>query len=402
MVRVLTVGPILVAGPMLVYYTTKISGNHVLFDFRGGLYNAGLAILHGHSPYQPRFLAHQAAIMHAGGIARGETALNAFSIPVYPAFANLLVVPLALLPFWAASVIYALLATAAMGLALWWLDVRDWRCYGLVCISWPFLFAAYLGAIGPFLVLGTAAAWRWRDRVVRPALAVASIVAIKIFPWPLGVWLLVTRRYRALAMTVGIGVVLTFGAWALIGFDGMVQYPKMLSEMSFIQQNRAVSIVAVLLIAGVPAGIATALAFAVTGGVLFAAWRVAGGPDGDRRAFGLVILAALCATPIVWEHYMVILFVPIALVSPRFSAAWMIPTFTPFVMTLSFVIPSGRDNVPFSPNTLRAAVPWLVLETMTAVVLLTTPEQRAAWGTRLLRRPGPASSGEARVVEAVA
>lgn len=384
--RVLTIGPVLIAGPILLVYTANHVGNHVFFDFKGGLYNAGVSILHGHSPYWPHFLARQAAIMRAGGLALGETTHNAFSIPVYPALANVLVVPLALLPFWVASVLYSLIATGAMGLSLWWLEVRDWRCYALVLISWPFLFAAYLGAIGPFLVLGTAAAWRWRDRIVRPAVAIASIVAIKVFPWPLGVWLLITRRYRALAWTVAIGVALTFGAWAVIGFHGMLQYPQMLSQMSFIQQSRAVSIVAILLIAGVPASVATVVMVAVTVGVLYAAWRLAGGPDGDRRAFSLVILAALCGTPIVWEHYMVLLFVPIALVSPRLSAAWLIPTFTPLVMAISFVIPAGAQNVPFSPDTLRAAVPWMILEIATAVVILTTPAQRATFRARIRHR----------------
>jgi hypothetical protein len=61
-------------------------------------------------------------------------------------------------------------------------------------------------------------------------------------------------------MTVAVGLVLTFGAWAVIGFQGLAQYPQMLSDMTFLQQNRAVSIVGVLLIAGLPSNVATATA----------------------------------------------------------------------------------------------------------------------------------------------
>lgn len=382
--RVFLIGPLLLTGLVLTYSTVQVSTNYAMFDFKGGLFNAGLAILHGHDPYQTHFLAHQAAIMRAGAIARGETTATAFSIPVYPAFANLLIVPLSLLPFALAAVLFTLASTAAMVGGVWLLGVRDWRCLALTLLSWPFLVGAYLGAVGPFLVLGVGAAWRWRDRVLPVALAIASIVAAKIFPWPLGVWLLVTRRYKALAVTVVVGILLTLGAWAVIGFDGLAQYPQMLSDMTFLQQNRAVSIVGALLIAGVPSSLATAGAIGVAAGILFAAWRVAGGPDGDRRAFGLAVLAALSATPIVWDHYFVLLFVPIALACPRLSPAWFIPLWSPLITVGSAaLIPRGSTKIPFSAETLRDAIPWLVLQAMTAFVLCTTPEQRATLLARL-------------------
>ena len=68
--------------------------------------------------------------------------------------------------------------------------------------------------------------------------------------------------------------------------------------------------------------------------MLALARRLASGPEGDRRAFGLAVIAALTATPIVWEHYMVLLFVPIALMSPRLSRAWLIPV-VPGIVTPS-------------------------------------------------------------------
>lgn len=381
--RALALLALSLCGPALLVATVNRVGYNLLYDFRGGLYDAGVAILHGRTPYQPGFLAHQAALMHSGHVAIGETATRSFSIPVYPALANVLITPLSGLPFWVAGLIYTLLSAAAMLAGVWLLGVRDRRCFAVVLLSWPFLFGMFLGAIGPFLVLGAGAAWHWRARIWPPAVALATIVAVKIFPWTLGVWLLITRRYRALAAGVLAGIALTFGAWALIGFHGLLQYPQMLSNMSFIQEDRAVSIVGVLVIAGVPSGLATALAIAAGGGILLYAWRLAQGREGDRRAFGLAVLAALSATPIVWEHYMVLLFIPIAMASPRLSRVWLIPLLVPIVEVVSFLIPSGRADQPFSPNLLRAAGPWLLVELLLGFVLCTTPEQRRVLWSRL-------------------
>jgi hypothetical protein len=359
---------IVVSGLAMIHSVSQVHGTQGLFDFRGGLYNAGVAILHGHSPYRPAFLAHQAAIMHAGGIAIGETSMKPFSIPVYPAAPNIAVLPLSLLPFWLAGTVYTIVSIAAMLVGIRLLGVRDWRCLLLCAISWPFMFGLYLGAVGPFLVLGAGILWRYRARTWPPAVAAAAIVAAKVFPWPLAVWLLITRRYKAFALAMAAGIVLTFGAWALIGFDGLMQYPRMLSEVSFIQQGRAVSLVAVLLVAGVPSGIASVIAMALACALLLLAWRLAGGPMGDRRAFALAIIAALVSTPIVWEHYMVLLLVPIALVSPRLSKLWLLPMCTPLITVISVaVIPLGSHRGPHPPETLRTAVPWLLITALVAV-----------------------------------
>ena len=42
-------------------------------------------------------------------------------------------------------------------------------------------------------------------------------------------------------------------------------------------------------------------------------------------AISLAILAAILASPILWEYYYVLLFIPIAIVRPRFSWPWLIP-----------------------------------------------------------------------------
>jgi Glycosyltransferase family 87 len=379
------------AGALFLLHLWRTQGTRVLFDFKGGLYDAGRDILHGRDPYRPGFLATQAAIMRAGGIAVGETTRNLFSIPVYPAPANLAVVPLSLLPFWLAGALFTLLSIGAMVLGLRLLGVRDRRCFAVALLSWPFLFSLDLGALGPLLVLGAGVAWRWRERLWPPAIALASLVVAKVFPWPLGVWLLVTRRFRALGLAVVVALVALFVAWAVIGFDGMMQYPRMLSELSQIEEGRAVSLVALLLAIGVPAGIATTAALAATAGLLGIAWRFARRPDGDAQAFGLAVMAALTSSPIVWEHYMVLLFVPIALVSRRFSPLWFVPACTPLITGIADAfIAKGGPIHGISQNTVSAAV-WLVLEAVviwrlcglhSAVAEREREHQSARWATR--------------------
>ncbi|MGH2871132.1 MAG: glycosyltransferase family 87 protein, partial [Solirubrobacteraceae bacterium] len=304
-IRYLVVPALLASGLVLAWVAVTVHTGNLLYDFRGGLYNAGVAILHGHSPYRAAFLAHQAAIMRAGHIALGETTQRPFSVPVYPAAANVAVVPLSLLPLWLAGALYTLAAIAAMLGGVWFLGVRDRRCLALVVISWPFVYGLYLGTIGPLLVLGAGIAWRWRARLWPPALGIASIVALKIFPWTLACWLWISGRRRAFWLSVVACAALTFGAWAAIGFHGLAQYPTMLSNVSYLQDGRADSVVTGLLVAGVSPGAASAIAIMLAVALLGLARRVALSPGGERGAFGLAVIAALTGTPIVWEHYMV-------------------------------------------------------------------------------------------------
>ncbi|HEY1524264.1 MAG TPA: glycosyltransferase family 87 protein [Solirubrobacteraceae bacterium] len=337
--------------------------HHLLYDFKGGLYNAGVAILNGHNPFHADYIAHQAAIMRAGGIAVGETSAHAFSLPVYPAPANLAVVPFSLLPYWVAGALFTVLSVAAMVLALRLLEVRDWRCYGLALISWPFAFGLELGTLGPLLVLGVAGLWRWRDRLWPPAIALAAIVIAKVFPFPLAAWLIITRRYRQLALTAALGAAVTLAAWAMLGFAGLTSYPTMLSNLSFIQEGRSDSVVAVLLAAGFSAPAAQAAALLAVAGLLGLAWQFNRSGEHQREAFGLAVMAALTATPIVWDHYLVLLFVPIALLSPSYSKLWLVPLASPILVLFSTaIVPLGHVPPSHSPHNTRMAIVSLCLE----------------------------------------
>jgi alpha-1,2-mannosyltransferase len=270
-----------------------------LFDFKGDLYQAGQAILHGQDPYRPHYLATLAAISRAGG-----KVSPAFALPVYPAPSLLAAIPFALLPYLPAGLLFLVLMVAAMVCGLRLLGVRDWRCIALALVSWPFVFGLDVGALGPVLVL---------------------------------VWLLVTRRLRTLALTLAIGTAALLGAWAVIGFAGFTEYPRMLANLAFLERGAGVSVVSALMVAGVPGGPAEIAALALATGILGLSYRSARGGN-DGRALGLTVIAALVASPIVWPHYFVLLFVPIALASPRLSVIWFAPLFTVLVATPTSLI----------------------------------------------------------------
>jgi hypothetical protein len=82
------------------------------------------------------------------------------------------------------------------------------------------------------------------------------------------------------------------------------------------------SLVGLLRLSG---GAAIALTSVLAIGVVAAVVLTARGTGGDRRSFAVAVVGALLATPVLWLHYLVLLFVPLALARPRLSAIWFAP-----------------------------------------------------------------------------
>ena len=169
-------------------------------------------MLAGLSPYPP---AHLSAL----------TGQRTF---VYPPTMLGFDVPLALLPFGVARIMWTLISVGALAAALRVLGVRDRRCYALALFSVPAVQGLALGNVTLLLVLPLALAWRYRDNAVVCGLAVGMLVAIKLLMWPLFVWLLATRRLKAAVSSVVLGGGAVLVAWAFIGFKGMTDYPQLL------------------------------------------------------------------------------------------------------------------------------------------------------------------------------
>ena len=149
---------------------------------------------------------------------------------------------------------------AAGCLALRIVGVRDWRVYGAALLTPAALSSVLLGAVDFALVLGLAICWRWRDHAARAGIALGAIVALKLVAAPLVAWLLVTRRFRAAAISAATAAALWVGGWALIGFDGLTGYPHLLSVLTDIEDDRGYSPVAYANLIGIYGGAASARA----------------------------------------------------------------------------------------------------------------------------------------------
>lgn len=262
--------------------------------------SAGGAVLHGHSPY-PRLSSLPA---HAD---------RQFAPFVYPPVTAFAFAPLSLLPYGLAKLLFALASLGAVALALRLLGVRDRWCYGAAFAAAPVFAAVGLGTISPLLLLGVAAAWRYRERAVVLALLVAGIVTAKLFLWPLWLWLVRTRRFRAAAISAGVGGFAVAVSWAAIGFAGLRDYPELLRRLSGLTGVHSYSLYAL--------GAGRLTPFLVVAALAAAALLL----RDDARLLVAALGVALLATPILWPHYLVLLFVPLALARPGFSAAWLAP-----------------------------------------------------------------------------
>jgi hypothetical protein len=267
---------------------------------------AAISVLHGRSPY---VVPSPAAFAH-------------FDKFVYPPVAALVFAPFAALPSGAARAAMFVAGLAAVLGALRVLEVKDWRCYGIAVVSAPSINSLALGALTSFLLLGAAIAWRYRENARVVAIATAFTALLKLFLWPLGVWLLVTQRWRALTLSAAVGLVLLLGGWAVIDFAGFRSYPTLLHDLQKVEVPVSYSAVALFGLSGSAATAVTVLLSLVgVAAIALAARRV----DGDRRAFAAAVIVSLLATPLLWMHYLLLLFVPLALYRPRLSGLWFLP-----------------------------------------------------------------------------
>ena len=243
---------------------------------------------------------------------------------VYPPQLLLALLPLAPLPVDVAAVLVTLGMLALLGLTLHVLGVRDVRCYAAALLWVPAISGVLLANISIPLAFALAVAWRYRNASWPPAVALGLAVSAKLLLWPMFVWVLATRHFRATVWGVLIGVGVTLTAWAAIGFDGLVGYPDLVRRLSEIQSERSYSLVGMASTLGLDGVVGQVVTLAV--GAALLAWCVVLARRRDEvRSFTCAVAATLALSPIVWLHYLVLLLVPLAIARPRFSWIWLLP-----------------------------------------------------------------------------
>jgi hypothetical protein len=297
--------PIVTTVALLVF---EFKVQDVAVDFRSAYYPAAVRLLHGASPY---------AVTHReifGGYAF-----------VYPALAAVAFGPFALISRLAGQLLYTAICIACVPATLRVLDVRDWRVYG-VTLLWAPVYTGWLSAnLTLPLMLLTALAWRYRDRPWIAGLVTVAAISLKPFVWPLALWLLATRRWRAAGCALISGLALNLLAWGVVGFNEIHTYLRLSGKVTDALWRGGYSVLAVAHHLGFGRGAADVLLVVVAAAVSLAVIYVGFVRRQEREAMVLAILLMLVASPLVWSHYFTLLLVPLALTRPRLAAIWAAP-----------------------------------------------------------------------------
>jgi hypothetical protein len=153
---------------------------------------------------------------------------------------------------------------------------------------------------------------------------VALLVSLKVFLWPLLLWLVATRRYAAASWAALFGFLLNGVAWLALGLTELHRYSSLMHALVTVEERHGYSLISLALRAGTSRVTAYVLAIAVAAGVA-AACIGAGRARRDLAALALALAVSLLATPIVQLHYFALLIVPFAVARPRLSRAWALP-----------------------------------------------------------------------------
>ena len=298
--RVLTallmIGAIL-APLLFVGLTLAVAGNTLGYDFLA--YHAAAArVLDGKPLYDTSFQA-------AGG----------FGLFYYPPFFAPMILPVGFLPSSAATWAWIglLIGAFLVGTRLLPVSTRVKLAIVLLAgLSWPFVYAMKLGQVGPLLYLAFACGWRWLDepRVLGASAAVGT--AIKLQPGLLFVWALLSGRWKAVlwgALVLGLFAVaatLVAGASAWTDFLTLI---RRVSDPIATEHNFTPGAVAFQL--GVPRELASVLqvvtSVAAVALVIWAARRAE--PD---AGYLITVVASQLVSPILWDHYAMLLLLPVA------------------------------------------------------------------------------------------
>jgi Glycosyltransferase family 87 len=277
-------------------------------DFREAYWLGGHRVLAGQNPYL------WTAAQFRGGVAF-----------VYPALSAVLFAPTALLSRSGGAFVFTLVSACVAPATLALLRVRDWRVYA-VTLVWLPIYAGWLTANESlFMALGLAGAWRWRDRPWVAGFLTAAMISLKPLLWPLALWLLATRRWRASATTLVWGLLLNAFAWSVVGFGDIGSYLHAVSADTEGAWRLGFGVPALLGYLG--AGRTAAMAvMMIASAVLVAAILHSGlARRNEVQALTLTVALAIVSSPLLWDHYLALLLVPLALLRPRLGWVWFLP-----------------------------------------------------------------------------
>jgi alpha-1,2-mannosyltransferase len=278
------------------------AGSLLGYDFQAYV-SAAHRLLDGERLYDP-------AVSVAGG----------FAIYLYPPPYAIAFVPFALIPNGVGVVIWTVLLGVAFVAGAALLPVRRevrWAIVLLAALDWPVLYSIKLGQVGPILFLLFAIGWRAMDR---PAWLAGSIVAgtvTKLQPAALAGWALLTGRVRAAVLAIAGVVALAAISTLFVGVGAWADYVSLLVRVSSpITTPHNFTPGAIAFQAGASEGVAAAIQLATTA-LAVAASLVAIRYSTAAASFVVVVVATQLVSPLLWDHYAIILLIPVAYLIDR-------------------------------------------------------------------------------------
>jgi hypothetical protein len=238
--------------------------------------------------------------------APGSPTVYSGSSFVYPYFAVWPFAGLAALPPGFSGALFLAISVAAVLAAC--MAGRDGDSFTAACVlaSSFAITGLQLGALSPLLFAGAVALWRLRGHPLGFALLAAPVLGAKLFLAPLLLWLLLARRWRALAYATATTATLLLAGF-LLGPIGPDSYARLLSALGRHEASAGFGVVGALLRLrlATPAAEASAGALAIL--VLGAAYLHHRRARDERVLFAGAMLACLELTPVLWSHYLLCL-----------------------------------------------------------------------------------------------
>lgn len=242
-------------------------------------------------------------------------ATGSFGLFFYPPPFALLILPFALLPTEIAVWAWTFALTAASVAGIWLLPVPRrvrWLVLLLAALSWPLVYAIKLGQVGPMLLLLFAVGWRCVDRPWPLGLAAGLGTVIKLQPALLIGWAVVTGRRRAALVAVAVAGVLAIVATVVAGPQAWLDEVSLLSRVSRpVLTPNAFGFGRLAYEAGLSEGAATFVHWANLALVLVVVavvtWR-----GSAVASYLAVVTASQFISPVLWDHYALILLLPVA------------------------------------------------------------------------------------------
>ncbi len=269
---------------------------------------------------------------------------GAFGLYYYPPPFVLAILPLTLLDAQVATWLWAFLSWVAVvgGIALMPVPARvRWSVLLLAGLSFPVAKALVLGQVGALLLLCFAASWRWltRDMVVGAFAAAGTL--IKLQPIVVLVWAALVRRFRILI--VGVAGIVSASAFVTLisGLGSWGDWLALLLRVGDpVSQVENVNLGALAYRAGLGHEAAVVVHW-VHAGFAALVWLFLSLRRAPVVGFMATVVVSQLVSPILWDHYAMVLLVPVAWLMgrgiwwaaavPLLSPSFLGPTVPPFV-----------------------------------------------------------------------